>query len=120
MSLVLWNPQDVTVKRYAATEVSDGAGGFLKSSGSTIFIGVADVIISKQANEHRDEADPGIVTQKIRKFQFLQPVGFLGDASYFMAQDRVFWDGEIPGEVYVVQFVWVFPDMVTCEGWVME
>lgn len=120
MSFVLWNPQDVTVTRHADTEVSDGAGGFLDNAPSAIYSGQCDVVISKQINEHRDEADPGIVTQKIRKFQFLKPVSFQGIASYFKPQDRIAWDGEIPGEVYVVQFVWVFDDVVVCEGWVMQ
>jgi hypothetical protein len=120
MSLVLWNPQAVTVTRHAATETSDGAGGFVDNAPATIFTGVADVIISNRVNEVRSEAPAGIDTQKIRQFQFLNPVDFNGEVTYFKAQDRIAYDGEVPGEIYTVQFVWVFPDVITVEAWVMQ
>ena len=116
MAFVLWEPQTVTVTRPAPADVQDAGGGFVAGSPATVYSGLCDVLISRGVNEHRDEADPGIQTQKIRQFQFLRPIGYLAGATRFLPQDLVAWGAE----VYTVQFVWEYDDFSLAEGWVMQ
>jgi hypothetical protein len=116
MAFVLWNPQSVTVTRPVPAETQDSGGGFVAGAPMTIYSGVADVLISRGVNEHRDEAEPGISTQKIRQFEFLRPISYLAGATRFLPEDLVAWSSEI----YTVQFVWEYDDLSLVEGWVLQ
>jgi hypothetical protein len=111
---VLWDPQTITVVRHADTQVSDGQGGWIDAAPHTVFSGLVDVFVPRGVNETRDEAAPGIVTTKIRRFIFLAN----SDGSYpdLKTQDRITWLAEI----YTVKFTWVFIDEMHVEGWVLE
>jgi hypothetical protein len=116
MSMTLWEPQSVSVSRVAASDVQDPGGGFGPGTPLSVFSGVADVIICRGVNESRDESDPGISTRKIRQFEFLRPISFLGGATKFRPQDQVVW----ADETYTVQFVWEYDDFALVEAWVFQ
>lgn len=119
MAFQLWEPRSVIVTRPAAAETQDTGGGWVAGTPTQVFNGLADLWISNTVNAERDEANPGIATRKIRRFTFLNPVGFLNGATAFLAQDLVTVTGTDAG-VYTVQFVWVYDDITVAEGWVMQ
>lgn len=71
------------------------------------------MFVPRHVAEHRDEADPGINTQRIRGFVFLPVAGVL---PAIKAQDQIVRGN---GEIYTAMFTFDYGDNLQVEGWVM-